>query len=259
MDIWTWGHHFMHYTKPFSNATASPLISTNTTDAHHALCKQILRSIHEELKGDLFLAIYQLGMPAFADDIEHYCRELSDTSPTFTPNTPTAFSSPLTSEELHAVKHSEAHWTGNFKQTPLSPDHPHFDKACFHCHCLGHICINCQFYTCPTCLCNAPDHVQNRCPLRRRYNLTCTLSSSSLSSNHSASSTSSVRPVPPLLADRLSSPPSRQTFHGSRHTRTTTACIHTPSIQLYNARPPTPGTDDNDVYDSDAWCNINGE
>ena len=91
------------------------IISTNTADAHHALCKQILRSIHEELEGDLFLAMYQLGMPAFADDVKHYCKELSDASPTFAPNTPTASSSPLTDEELQAVEHSEAHWTGNFR------------------------------------------------------------------------------------------------------------------------------------------------
>ena len=143
------------------------LVSTTTADAHHVLCKQILCSIHEELEGDLFLAIYQLGMPAFADDVKRYCRELSDTSPTFAPNTPTASSSPLTNEELHAVECSEAHWMGNFGRTPLSPDHPRFDEACFHCHCLGHIHIHCQFYTCPTCLCNAPDHVQNHCPLRR--------------------------------------------------------------------------------------------
>ena len=235
------------------------LVSTNTADAHHALYKQILHSIHEELKGDLFLAMYQLGMPVFADDVERYCRELSDVSPTFAPNTPTASFSPLTNEELHAIEHSEAHWTGNFGQTPLSPDHPRFDEACFHCHHLGHICIHCQFYTCPTCLCNAPDHVQNHCPLCRRYNPTRTLSSSSSSSNCSASSTRSVRPVPPPLADWLSSPPSRRTFRGSCRTRTTTACIHTPSIRLYDAHPPTSGTDDDDVYDSDAWHNINGE
>ena len=90
------------------------LISTNTADAHHALCKQILHSIHEELEGDLFLAMYQLGMPAFTDDVEHYCRELSDASPTFTPNTPTVSSSPPTNKELHAIERSEAHWTGNF-------------------------------------------------------------------------------------------------------------------------------------------------
>ena len=91
------------------------LISTNTTDAHHALCKQILHSIHEELEGDLFLAMYQLGMPAFADNVECYCRELSDVSPTFAPNTPTASLSPLMDEELQAIKRSKAHWTGNFR------------------------------------------------------------------------------------------------------------------------------------------------
>ena len=206
------------------------LVSTNTADAHHALCKQILHSIHEELEGDLFLAIYQLGMPAFADNVERYCRELSDASPTFAPNTPTASSSPLMNEELHAVERSEAHWMGNFGRTPLSPDHPCFDEACFHCHHLGHICIHCQFYTCLTCLRNAPNHVQNCCPLRHCHNLIHTLSSSSSSSNHSASSTRSVRPVPPPLADRLFSPPSQQTFHGSCCTHTTTARIHTPSI-----------------------------
>ena len=235
------------------------LVSTNTADAHHALCKQILRSIHEELEGDLFLAMYQLGMPAFTDDVERYCRELSDTSPTFAPNTPTTSSSPLTNEELHAVERNEAYWTGNFGRTPLSPDHPRFDEACFHCHRLGHIRIYCQFYTCPTCLRNAPEHIQNHCPLRRHYNSTRTLSSSSSSSNHSTSSTRSICPVPPPLADRLSSPPSRRTFRGSRRTRTTTARIHAPSIRPHYARPPTPGTDDDNVYDSDAWCNINGE
>ena len=48
----------------------STLILTNTTDAHHTLCKEILHSIHEKLGGDLFLAIYQLGMLAFADEIK---------------------------------------------------------------------------------------------------------------------------------------------------------------------------------------------
>ena len=76
------------------------LVSTNTADAHHALCKQILHSIHEELEGDLFLEMYQLGMPTFADEVKCYCKELSDASPTLTPNTPTASSPPLTDEEL---------------------------------------------------------------------------------------------------------------------------------------------------------------
>ena len=92
----------------------STLVSTNTTDAHHALCKQILHSIHEKLKGNLFLAMYQLEMPAFADDVEWYCKDLSDTSSTLAPNTPTTSFSPLSDEELQAVEWSEAYWTGNF-------------------------------------------------------------------------------------------------------------------------------------------------
>ena len=139
----------------------STLISINTANAHHALCKQILHSVHEELERELFLAMYQMGMLAFADNIEQYCRDLSNASATLTPNTPTASSFPLSDEELQAIERSEAHWTGNFRCTPLSLDYPRYDKACFHCHHLGHITINCQFYTCPTCLHNAPDHIQN--------------------------------------------------------------------------------------------------
>ena len=235
------------------------LIFTNTANIHHALCKQILHSIHEVLEGDLFLAMYQLGMPAFANNVEQYYKELADTSSTLTPNTPTASSSPFSDEELQAIKRSKAHWTGNFRWTPLSPDHPCFDEACFHCHCLGHIRINCQFYTCPTCLHNAPDHVQNRCPLHHHYNPTHTLSFSSSLFNHSISSTESICPVPPPLADRLSSPPPWWTFHGSCHTHTTTACIHTPSIWFCGVCPPTPGTDDDDIYDTDTWRNINSD
>ena len=87
------------------------LISTNTADTHHALYKQILCSIHKELEGDLFLAMYQLAMPAFADNVEQYCRKLSDASSTLTLNRPTASFSPLSDEELPAIEHSEAHWT----------------------------------------------------------------------------------------------------------------------------------------------------
>ena len=185
----------------------STLVSTTTTNAHHALCKQILYSIHEELEGDLFLAMYQLEMLAFADDMKQYCKDLSDASSILAPNMPTVFSSPLSDEELQAVEWSEAHWTSNFGQTPLFLDHPCYDEACFHCHCLGHIKINCQFYTCPMCLCNVSDHVQNHCPLHCHFNPTHTTSSSSSSSNQSNSSTRSICLVPPSLADRLSSSP----------------------------------------------------
>ena len=200
--------------------------------------------------------MYQLGMPAFTDNVEWYCRDLSDASPTLTPNTPTA-SSPLSDKELQAIEWSEAHWTGNFRWTPLSLDHPHYDKACFHCHRLGHIRINCQFYTCPICLCNALDHVQNCCPLCCWFNSTCTTSSSSSSFNHSNSSAGFICLMPSPLKDRLSSPPPRCTFQGSHYT--TTARIHAPFIWFWSVRSLTPGTDDNNVYDTDTWRNINGD
>ena len=75
----------------------------------------------------------------------------------------------------------------------------------------------------------------------------------------SNSSAGSIHLVPPPLADRLSSPPPWCTFWGSHRTHTTMACIHTPSIWLCGARPPIPGTDDNNVYDTDTWRNINGD
>ena len=237
----------------------STLISTNTVDTHHALCKQILHSIHEELEGDLFLAMYQLGMLAFADNVEWYCRDLSNASTTHAPNTPTTSFSPLLDKELQAIERSKAHWTGNFRHTPLSLDHSHYNKACFHCHHLGHIRINCQFYTCPTCLHNAPDHIQNQCPLHCCLNSTCTTSSSSSLSNQSNSSIRSIHPISPPLADQLSSPPSHHTFWGSHHNQTTTACIHTPAVLFCSIHPPTPGTDDDNVYDTDTWRNINGD
>ena len=53
--------------------------------------------------------MYQLGMPAFANDVEQYCKDLSEASSTHAPNTPTAFSSPLSDKELQAIERSEAH------------------------------------------------------------------------------------------------------------------------------------------------------
>ena len=78
----------------------STLISTNTANAHHTLCKQVLHSIHKELEGDLFLAMYQLGMLVFADDIAQYCRDLSNASAMHTPNTSTTSFTLPSNEEL---------------------------------------------------------------------------------------------------------------------------------------------------------------
>ena len=195
--------------------------------------------------------MYQLGMPAFTNDVEWYCKDLSDTSFTLAPNMPTVSSCPLSDEELQAIERSEAHWTGNFGQTLLFPDHPCYNEACFHCYCLGHIRINCQFYTCSTCLRNTPDHIQNCCLLHHCLNPTRTTSSSFSLSNQSNSSIRSICPVPPLLTDRLSPPPPWCTFWRSCHNHITMACIHASTIRFCGIHPPTPGTD--------AWRNINSD
>ena len=44
--------------------------------------------------------MYQLGMLVFADDIEQYCRDLSNASTMHTPNTPTTSFTLPSNEEL---------------------------------------------------------------------------------------------------------------------------------------------------------------
>ena len=78
-------------------------------------------------------------------------------------------------------------------------------------------------------------------------------------STQSNSSTRSICLIPPPLADRLSSPPSQHTFWGSCHNHTTIVHIHAPTIQFCGIHPPIPGTDDNNVYDTNTWRNINGD
>ncbi|KAF8834146.1 hypothetical protein BDN67DRAFT_1016805 [Paxillus ammoniavirescens] len=48
---------------------------------------------------------------------------------------------------------------------PLSPSHPRYHSACYQCHGLGHIHINCKWYECPTCRCFSPGHIQYNCPV----------------------------------------------------------------------------------------------
>ncbi|KAF8835705.1 hypothetical protein BDN67DRAFT_1015300 [Paxillus ammoniavirescens] len=50
---------------------------------------------------------------------------------------------------------------------PLPPSHPQYHSACYQCHCLGYICINCEWYECPTCHRFSPGRTQYNCPVRR--------------------------------------------------------------------------------------------
>ena len=70
------------------------MMSTNTADTHNAYWKQILCFIYKELERNLFLAMYQLGMPGLANEVEQYCKELSNSPTTLAPNTSTTSSTP---------------------------------------------------------------------------------------------------------------------------------------------------------------------
>ena len=131
------------------------------------------------------------------------------------------------------------------------PSHSKYSDACFQCHRLGHLRMNCPVYQCPLCLHWDPGHAQMCCPLRRRSPPPTSSSSTSPASRHSASSEQPHTVPPPQTGKR----PCHQT-----------ACItpysnpgrgrghHTlyPQEHRNNTRPDTPEED----YDRAAEANI---
>ncbi|KIN98979.1 hypothetical protein M404DRAFT_30943 [Pisolithus tinctorius Marx 270] len=47
---------------------------------------------------------------------------------------------------------------------PLTPSDPRYRQACYVCHCLGHIHVNCGLYECPLCHTTRPGYTQAQCP-----------------------------------------------------------------------------------------------
>ncbi|KIO00897.1 hypothetical protein M404DRAFT_29097 [Pisolithus tinctorius Marx 270] len=47
---------------------------------------------------------------------------------------------------------------------PLTPSDPRYCQACYVCHHLGHIRVNCGLYECPLCHATRPGHTQAQCP-----------------------------------------------------------------------------------------------
>ena len=238
-------------------------MSTNLSPSpQQMVLSRLIREVYLEIEGSLVMAMYQLSMLEFLEDIDRYMLELSHrnssgSSPSFVTALSTqtssssnisTSSSPLASEEERVLQRLESWWTGGNAQVPLPTTHPRYHQACHSCHHLGHYRNQCPVYQCPSCLRWAPGHNPNRCPLRR-----CPLpqspsdSSPSTSCRSSGSSRRSPVPTPP-----------------PRHS-------HSPYPRPYRPRnrnrSPISDQDDIDVYkdilgdgviDSVGWSNITG-
>ena len=158
------------------------LMSTNITPSpQQTVLSRLIRKVYLEIEGSLVMAMYQLGMLEFLEDIDRYMLELShwnspDSSSSFVTPLSTrttsstnisASSSPLVSDEEHVLQRVESWWTGGNSQVPLPSTHPRYHQACHSCHRLGHYRNQCPVYQCPSYTRWAPGHNPNHCPLRR--------------------------------------------------------------------------------------------
>ena len=159
-----------------------------------------LRALQRTALADLGIAMYQLGMLEFLDDLDHFLRENATAtgtpvplirnfphSPTFGPS---ASSSIIDEDECRTLDLAEIQCDRALERLPLPPSHPDYSRACYQCHRLTHLRKDCAVYQCPTCLRWAPGHSQERCPLRQISQPPRTSSSSSSGSSQSR------RPVP---------------------------------------------------------------
>ena len=239
------------------------LMSTNISPSlQQTVLSRLIREVYLEIEGFLVMAMYQLSMLEFLEDIDRYMLELSRRN---SPNSSSSFvtalstrttsssnisasSSPLVSDEERVLQQVESWWTGGNSQVPLPSTHPHYHQACHSCHRLGHYQNQCPVYQCPSCIRLAPGHNPNCCPLRRRP-IPHSPSDSSPTTSQQLSGSSRRSPVP--------SPPPRRS--------------HSPYPWPYHPRnrnhSPISDQDDIDVYedisgdgviDSVGWSNIMG-
>ena len=208
------------------------------------------------------MAMYQLGMLEFLEDIDRYMLELSRRN---SPNSSSSFvttlstctlsssnisasSSPLVSDKECVLQRVKSWWTGGNTQVPLPSTHPRYHQACHSCHRLGHYRNQCPVYQCPSCTRWAPGHNPNRCPLRR-HSIPHSPADSSPTTSQWSSGSSRHSPVP--------TPPPRRSH--SPYPRPYCPCNRNCS--------PISDQDDIDVYedisgdgviDSVGWSNITG-
>ena len=124
-------------------------MSTNLSPSpQQTFLLRLVREVYLEVEGSLVMAMYQLGMLEFLEDIDRYMLELSrrnspDTSSSFVTALSTqttsslsvsASSSPIASEEERVLQRLESWWTGDNAQVPLPSNHSHYHQACHSCH-----------------------------------------------------------------------------------------------------------------------------
>ena len=213
----------------------------STSIAQVDLWATIVRSIKDNLEGEILLALQQLGMPEFLEDIERYLWEI--TPNIIRPKTPSASSSPLEPEEQCLVEAMEANWRGHDGTIPLTPSHPRYHDACFACRRLGHVRVNCRYYQCPSCLEWAPKHTQGRCPRNCTHH-----HRPSAMPSFSSHSPPSPTPLPVPHRPRAAGPLRRQT-----------ARIHCPAPRRHTR--PVMHDDNHDLdlaWDDTAYTNTSG-
>ena len=150
------------------------LLSLATSEASITRRVALLHIIYQEMDENLSLVLYQLYMPEFLEDINHYLYGINHIIIPQTETTiPITSSSPLSPATLLAVEQVElAHEVqingmihGTPIDAPLLQFHPHLNETCFECHHLGHSHVDCYQYQCPTCLLSHPGHLPRHCPL----------------------------------------------------------------------------------------------
>ena len=121
-----------------------------------------LRALQRTALADLGIAMYQLGMLEFLDDLDRFLRENTTAtgtpvplignfphSPTFGPS---ASSSIIDEDECRTLDLAEIQCDRALGRLPLPPSHPDYSRACYQCHRLTHLRKDCAVYQCPTCL-----------------------------------------------------------------------------------------------------------
>ena len=103
-----------------------------------------LRTLQQTALADLGIAMYQLGMLEFLDDLDRYLREnaaatgnpipLIGNFPHSPMTGPSASSSTVNENERRILDLAEVQHNRTLGHLPLPPSHPNYSKACYQCH-----------------------------------------------------------------------------------------------------------------------------